>query len=78
MAERPDSVPTLKTITVPTLICVGEEDKLTPRADSELMHQNITGSRLEGIPSAGHYAPFEQHERVVTATRRFLDALALS
>ena len=78
MAERPDSVPTLKTITVPTLICVGEEDKLTPRADSELMHQNITGSRLEGIPAAGHYAPFEQHERVVTATRRFLDALALS
>ena len=73
MAERPDSVPTLKTITVPTLIMVGEEDTLTPVADAELMRQHIKSSRLEKVPRAGHYAPFEQHEFVVGKLRRFLE-----
>jgi len=35
MAERPDSVPTLKTINVPTLVMVGHEDTLSPVADAE-------------------------------------------
>lgn len=75
MAARPDSIRTLKTITVPTLVMVGEEDTLTPRADAELMHQHIAGSRLEIVPKAGHFAPFEQHEAAAAAMRRFLDKL---
>jgi pimeloyl-ACP methyl ester carboxylesterase len=76
MAERPDSVPTLKTISVPTLIVVGEEDTLTPPPDAELMAREISGSRLLRIPRAGHYAPFEQPEKVVGELRKFLDPLA--
>lgn len=75
MAERPDSIPTLKTINVPTVIVVGEEDTLTPPADSELMHKQIAGSRLEVVPQAGHYAPFERYEDVVGILRRFMDRL---
>jgi 3-oxoadipate enol-lactonase len=75
MAERPDSIPTLKTINVPTLIVVGEEDTLTPPADSELMHKHIAGSKLEVVPQAGHYAAFERHENVVGILRRFMDGL---
>lgn len=75
MAERPDSVATLQTINVPTLILVGEEDTLTPPADSELMHRHVAGSRLEVVPKAGHYAPFEQHEVAVGMMRRFMDGL---
>lgn len=75
MAERPDSIPTLKTINVPTLIVVGEEDTLTPPADSELMHKQIGSSKLEVVPQAGHYAPFERHETVVGMLRRFVDGL---
>ena len=74
MAERPDSVPTLKTISVPTLIAVGEEDMLTPVADAELMRQHIKNSRLQTVPEAGHYAPFEQHEVVVRMVRRFVES----
>lgn len=74
MAERPDSVPTLKTITVPTLIMVGEEDTLTPIADAELMRQHIKNSQLQTVPRAGHYSPFEQHEVVVGMVRRFLES----
>jgi pimeloyl-ACP methyl ester carboxylesterase len=73
MAERPDSVGDLKTIRVPTLIVIGEEDTLSPVADGELMRQNIPGSQLKVVPKAGHYAPWEQPEMVGTILRQFLD-----
>ena len=72
MAARPDSIPTLKTISVPVLVIVGGEDTLTPPADAELMHREIRGSQLASVPIAGHYAPFEQPEAVVQLMRGFL------
>ena len=47
MAERPDSLPDLKTINVPTLLVTGDEDILTGPTEAELMRQNIPGSDLE-------------------------------
>jgi 3-oxoadipate enol-lactonase len=73
MAERPDSVADLKTIRVPALIVIGEEDVLSTVADGELMRQNIAGSRLKLIPKAGHYAPWEQPAAVGPLLRQFLD-----
>jgi len=73
MAERPDSVVDLKSINVPTLIVIGEEDVLSTVADGELMRQNIAGSQLKVIPKAGHYAPWEQPEAVGTVLRQCLD-----
>jgi 3-oxoadipate enol-lactonase len=75
MAERPDSVPTLKTITVPTLIVVGAEDTLTPPSDAEQMQQGIAGSKLVKVPGAGHLSAFEQPEVWGKGLRAFLDAL---
>lgn len=74
MAERPDSVADLKTINVPTLIVIGEEDVLSTVADGELLRQNIVGSQLKVIPKAGHYAPWEQPGAAGTLLRQFLDA----
>jgi 3-oxoadipate enol-lactonase len=74
-AVRPDSVADLKTINVPTLIVIGEEDVLSPVADGELMRQNIAASQLKVIPKAGHYAPWERPEAVGTVLRQFLDAV---
>src|SRR5205807_3130519 len=62
MAERPDSVDTLKTINVPTLLVTGEEDILTGVNEAELMRRHISGSQLYVIPKAGHYSPWEQPE----------------
>jgi 3-oxoadipate enol-lactonase len=76
MAERPDSIPNLATINVPTLVVVGSEDTLTPPADSELTHKHIAGSKLEVVPEAGHYAPFERHEAFAGIARRFMDGLS--
>ena len=75
MAERPDSAADLKTIKVPTLIAIGEEDLLSTVADGELMRQNIAGSQLKVIPKAGHYAAWEQPEAVGMVLRQFLDSV---
>jgi pimeloyl-ACP methyl ester carboxylesterase len=73
MAERPDSVPTLKTITVPTLIMGGDDDAATPLADAELMRQNIPGAELKIVAHAGHYAVLEQPQAAGAVLRQFLD-----
>jgi pimeloyl-ACP methyl ester carboxylesterase len=78
MAERPDSVPDLKHINLPTLIIMGEEDSFASAADGELMRQNIPGSRLKMIPKAGHYAPWERPEAVAPLLRQFLDFVPLA
>jgi len=78
MAMRPDSIPTLKTINVPTLIIAGEEDSATPLPEAELMSRNIKGSRLEVVARAGHYAAFEQPEYCGKLLRNFLDGLNLN
>ena len=72
MADRPDSIPTLKTISVPTLIVVGEDEAA---AEAELMRQEISGSWLQVIPRAGHYAALEQPEEFARMLRGFLDGL---
>jgi 3-oxoadipate enol-lactonase len=75
MAERPDSVDTLKTINVPTLVITGDEDILTGMNEAEVMHQHIAGSQLRVIPKAGHYSPWEQPEAAARLLRQFLDGL---
>jgi 3-oxoadipate enol-lactonase len=73
MAARPDSVPTLKTINVPTLLMIGEEDGIATPADGELMRQHITSSGLAVVPKAGHFAAWEQPEAVGNLLRKFVD-----
>jgi 3-oxoadipate enol-lactonase len=75
MAERPDSVGTLKTIHVPTLLVTGDEDILTGLNEAELMRQHISGSQLRVIPKAGHYSPWEQPEEAGKLLRQFLERL---
>jgi pimeloyl-ACP methyl ester carboxylesterase len=75
MAERPDSVDTLKTINVPTLLVTGEEDILTGVNEAELMRQHIPGSQMRVIPKAGHYSPWEQPEEVSRLLRSFLEGI---
>jgi pimeloyl-ACP methyl ester carboxylesterase len=73
MAARPDSVSTLSTINVPTLIVRGAEDALIPAEDAELMHRKIAGSEILTISETGHYSPFERSEDFLKVIRPFLD-----
>ena len=74
MAERPDSVATLATIDVPTLLVAGDEDSI-PLSEFELMRQHISGSRLQVISRAGHYAALEKPAEFGALLRTFFDGL---
>lgn len=75
MAERPDSTATLAKIVCPTLILVGDQDGVTPPADSKAMSEAIRSSRLVTIPGAGHLTPLEQPAAVNKAMLDFLGTL---
>lgn len=78
MAERPDSIPTLRGIDVPTLVIAGEEDTLTPLANAQVMQQHIRAAKLSVIPKVGHYAALENSGEFDRLLRQFLDGLRLS
>ena len=75
MAEREDSIATLATISVTTLVVIGEEDMATPMAEAQLMHRSIRGSEFRIVPKAGHYAAFERQEDATEIMREFLGRL---
>lgn len=75
MAARPDSLTTLPTISVPTLLLYGEEDQATPPSEGELMQAQISGALLRVLPRAGHVSVFEQADEAHQVIRTFLDQL---
>lgn len=73
MADRPDSIPTLATINVPTLVIAGEDDGV-PLGEMQLIHRGIAGSQFRVIAKAGHYAAMEQPAEFGRLLRTFFDA----
>ena len=65
--DRADSRPTLATIRVPTLVLVGDEDKLTPPERAREMVAGIGDAHLVVVPECGHMAPIERPEAVSAA-----------
>lgn len=74
LAARTDSSESLGSIAVPTLIVVGERDRVTPLSDAELMHSRIRGSRLEIIRGAGHLSDIENSAGFNSVLQEFLSA----
>jgi 3-oxoadipate enol-lactonase len=72
MAERPDRTQLLPRIAVPTLVVVGEEDEITPPAESVVLRDRIPGARLAAIAGAGHLSSLEQPATWNGALREFL------
>jgi 3-oxoadipate enol-lactonase len=72
MRDRPDSRPLLPSIQVPTLVLCGDEDVLTPMADSEALHAGIVNSRLVRLPGAGHLSCIETPAAFSLALNTFL------
>lgn len=75
MMERHDSTSLLKDITCPTLVMVGEEDKLTPVEEARLMASQIRNAKLEIIKHASHLTCIESPEQVNKALIKFLSDL---
>ncbi|MFJ9384328.1 alpha/beta fold hydrolase [Peribacillus sp. NPDC101481] len=69
---RSDQRPILSTISCPTMILVGREDRVCPLHMSEFLTENIPRANLEIISHSGHLSPLEQPEKVSAALREWL------
>ncbi|ODT57052.1 alpha/beta hydrolase [bacterium SCN 62-11] len=70
--SRPDSRPTLGQIGVPTLVGVGDQDLLTPEAESREISEGIAGSRFYRFAECGHLPPLECPEETTAQLRDWL------
>src|ERR1035438_10332952 len=64
LATRPDSVPTVATITAPILAIAGGEDSAVTAADMEAFRVAPGGCEFHLLPDAGHFAAYEQPQKL--------------
>ncbi|WP_042373592.1 alpha/beta fold hydrolase [Streptacidiphilus neutrinimicus] len=72
MAARPDSLDSLRTVDVPALVVVGDEDELTPVPEAEALAAALPHADLTILPGAGHLSALEVPEAFNTAVRSLL------
>jgi 3-oxoadipate enol-lactonase len=75
LATRPDSTDTLRKVSVPTLIVVGEEDSITPPADAERMSRLNPHASLVRLAHAAHLANFERPDEFNRAVGAFVSKI---
>ncbi len=76
MRDRPDSTETIRTVQVPTMIIVGDEDVLTPPAKSQALAALLppgTVCRLDVIVGSGHVSCMERPSAVNYALAEFVE-----
>lgn len=79
LRDRPDSRETLRSISVPSLVIVGEDDVLTPIKDARGIAEALPSAarvRLEIIAGAGHVPCLERPAATTHALSDFLATLA--
>jgi pimeloyl-ACP methyl ester carboxylesterase len=72
LAARPDSVPTVATIGVPVLAIAGGEDIAVAPAEMEAFRAAPGGCESHLLPDAGHFAAYEQPEKVAALLAAWL------
>jgi pimeloyl-ACP methyl ester carboxylesterase len=72
ICDKFDVLEKIELISVPCLIIVGRQDKLTPIKYSEFSHNKITQSDLQIIEDAGHMVMIEKPKEVNEAIRKFI------
>jgi pimeloyl-ACP methyl ester carboxylesterase len=79
LRDRPDATELLSTITAPTLILVGEDDVITPPAESRKMLEampSVAHAQLDIVAGAGHASCVERPAAVTHAIADYLAARA--
>ena len=72
-ADRPDHLPRLGSVAVPTVVVVGAEDEFTPPADVRAIAERVPGAELTIIDGAAHLPNLEQPDAFNGALLRLLD-----
>ena len=61
---------------IPTLVLVGDRDKLTPPRHSRRLAELVPHAELRELPGRGHMLAYEATDEVVDAFRSVLDSAA--
>ncbi len=77
LATRPDSVPTVKTISAPVLAIAGGEDGGSTAAEMEVFRDAPGGCDFHLLGDAGHFAAYEQPERVAGLVREWMGRVGM-
>ncbi|MGO9776250.1 MAG: alpha/beta fold hydrolase [Terracidiphilus sp.] len=77
LATRPDSVPTVATITAPILAIAGGEDTGIAPAEMEAFRAAPGGCEFHLLPDAGHFAAYEQPREIAALISAWLLQFAL-
>ena len=72
LAVRADSLPTVATIDVPVLAIAGGEDIAVSAAEMEALRAAPGESEFHLLPDAGHFAAYEQPEKVAALLAEWL------
>lgn len=70
-----DATPWLHTVDVPTLILSGENDRVTPVPQQQLMHQLIPNSKMEFIRHGSHCSQMDLPDLINLKIERFLQSI---
>jgi 3-oxoadipate enol-lactonase len=76
LAERKETCDKLSEINIPVLIMVGKEDKITPIAAAQQMHEKILNSKLAIIQQAGHLSNLENPTAFNAHLVKFLELVS--
>jgi pimeloyl-ACP methyl ester carboxylesterase len=74
MAERPDSVETLRAARVPLVMIAGSQDQIVKRAMLDKLAESLPDLRFVWIDGAGHMPMVEQPTATSAALRAFLQS----
>lgn len=72
LAMRPDSVPTVATIQAPVIAIAGGEDPAVTPAEMEAFNEAPGGCEFHLLPDAGHFAAYEQPQKVAALLAEWL------
>jgi pimeloyl-ACP methyl ester carboxylesterase len=72
LATRPDSLPTVATLSVPVLAIAGGEDAAVTSAEMKAFQAASGGCEFHLLPDAGHFAAYEQPEKVAALMAEWL------
>jgi pimeloyl-ACP methyl ester carboxylesterase len=75
MAERPDSLDTLRKVDLPAVVILGDEDQIASREDGAAMVEALPQGRLVVVPGAGHLSAVEAPGAFSTAVRELVGRL---
>jgi 3-oxoadipate enol-lactonase len=72
LMSRSDSVPTLRTISVPVCAIAGGEDEISPPDEMRVIAEQVPSAEFHLLPDAGHYVPLEQPNAIAEILGDFL------